>query len=348
MIAVVSTDPRRPRRDLPHQPRLRQGPAASRPCRLLLAAAVVLSLVAVAACSSPVRGTSAQSGRVSTPTDTPKPAPASPTAGSTVRQPVTTKVLTVVIENHSVRQMQSAMPYLNSLAKRYGYATDYRAVQHPSLPNYLAIAFGTTAGVHDDKPPAQHHVRGDSIFSLAEQAGTGARLYAESMPSRCQKTSAYPYAVRHNPWAYGSAGCATGDVPAGTPRSGRLHDDARAGRLPCAGMMIPNVLSDAHDRSLARADRYLKTWLPGLMAGPDFRSGRLAIVVTADEDDRSSAENRVLTVVISRSVRHVVVRKTLTHYSLTRLYNTVCQEKSYLGKAATAPSMQTAFGLRTS
>ena len=120
------------------------------------------------------------------------------------------------------------------------------------------------------------------------------------------------------------------------------------GDLPNVGMLVPNMVSDAHDSSLARADRYLKTWLPTLMAGPDFRSGRLAIVVTADEDDRSSKANRVLTVVISRSVSHRVVKRRLTHYSLTRLYNTVCKERTYLGKAASAPSLGVAFGLTRS
>jgi acid phosphatase len=257
----------------------------------------------------------------------------------------TTKILTIVVENHSLHQMQTGMPYLHGLATRYGYATDFRAIRHPSLPNYLAITFGGTAGVTDDKAPNVHHVRGESIFSLANKARTGARLYAESMRTPCQQTTAYPYAVKHNPWAYGSAGCAAGDLPAGSPRAGRLRTDVRAGHLPCAGMLIPNLVSDAHDSNLANADQYLKSWLPTLMAGPDFRSGRLAIVVTADEDDHSSAANRVLTVVISRSVTHRVVTKTLTHYSLTRLYNTVCHEGTYLGQAATAPSMRTAFGL---
>jgi hypothetical protein len=333
--------------------------------RLLLATAAALTLVTAAACA-----THAPSAGGGTPTVTAiprqaaSPVPRSPTAparGATAAGPratrttadsartaATTKILTVVVENHSLHQMRAGMPYLEGLAKRYGYATDYRAVRHPSLPNYLAIAFGTTAGAKDDKPPSSHHVRGNSIFSLATRAGTGARLYAESMRTPCQQTPRYPYAVKHNPWAYGSAGCAAGDVPAGTPRTGRLRHDARAGTLPCAGMLIPNLVSDAHDSSLAHADRYLKTWLPTLMSGPDFRSGRLAIVVTADEDDHSSDQNRVLTVVLSRSVRHVVVSRTLTHYSLTRLYNTVCQEGSYLGKASTAPSMRTAFGLRTS
>jgi hypothetical protein len=316
--------------------------------RVLMAASIVLTLAPFSACSGPWRTSSHSSGNVEPRLATASPPASSAPAASTEGGQATTKVLTIVIENHSLQQMQSGMPYLNTLAKRYGYATDYRAVRHPSLPNYLAIAFGTTAGVRDDASPSSHHVRGNSIFSLANKAGTGARVYAESMKNACQKTTAYPYAVKHNPWAYGSAGCAAGDVPAGTPSAGSLRTDARAGTLPCAGMLIPNLVSDAHDSSLASADHYLKTWLPTLMAGPDFRSGRLAIVVTADEDDHSSAKNRVLTVVVSRSVHHAVVRRTLTHYSLTRLYNTICHEGAYLGKAAAAPSMRTAFGLRTS
>ena len=55
------------------------------------------------------------------------------------------------------------------------------------------------------------------------------------------------------------------------------------------------------------------------VAGPDWKSGRLAVVLTADEDDKS-AGNRVLTVVAHPSQRHRVVTARLDHYSLTRLY----------------------------
>ena len=273
--------------------------------------------------------------------------PSSTPVGQATSQPgvPTSKVLTIVVENHTLAQMQQGMPYLNSLALQYGYATDYHAIRHPSLPNYLAIAFGTTAGVKDDHGPDVHHVDGESVFSQANTySPAGARVYAESMTTNCQLTNAYPYAVRHNPWTYGSAGCSTGSVPAGTPSSGRLSSDVADGTLPCAGMLIPDLVHDAHDASLAKADGYLESWLPTLMGGSDFRSGKLAIVVTADEDDKSS-DNRVLTVVLSRSVSHKVVTTPLTHYSLSRLYSSVCGDRHYLGEAATAPSLRTAFGL---
>jgi len=50
--------------------------------------------------------------------------------------------------------MEAGMPYTFSLAQRYGYATNYTAIQHPSLPNYIAIAGGTpTASATTTRPP---------------------------------------------------------------------------------------------------------------------------------------------------------------------------------------------------
>jgi acid phosphatase len=80
-----------------------------------------------------------------------------------------------------------------------------------------------------------------------------------------------------------------------------------------------------------------------VFAGPDWRSGRLAVVLTADEDDHTQG-NTVLTVDIHPSLDPGVVTTRLTHYSLTRLYEEVAG-LTLLRGAATAPSMATAFGL---
>jgi acid phosphatase len=257
------------------------------------------------------------------------------------------KVLAIVEENHSLGQMRAGMPYLYGLARQYGYATDYRAISHPSLPNYLAIAGGSTFGVRDDASPAAHPIHGASVFGQALRAGRSARLYAESMPGRCATASASAYAVKHGPWAYfvnERAACRAGMVPSGTPTGGALERDIRAGRLPTVGMLIPNLDDDAHDGSLAAADGWLRGWLPRLLHGRDFRKGRLAIVVTADEDDGSSA-NRVLTVVLAPGLAHRVVTTPLTHYSLTRFYDDVAHRRP-LRAAAGATSLARAFGLR--
>jgi len=255
-------------------------------------------------------------------------------------EPVT-KVLAFVVENHSLRQMRQGMPWLNNLAKKYGYATRYHAIRHPSLPNYLAIAGGKTFGVTDDLDPSDHPISSASVFGRAIRSGGTATTYAEGMASRCQLTSSGRYAVRHNPWAYFTRErklCRHHDV-----QLSQLQADVDAGTLPNVGMVVPDLCNDAHDCGLSTADRWLRRKVGMVLGGPDFASGGLAVVVTADEDDRQSG-NRVLTVVAHPSLDHRVVRKGLTHYSLSRAYAEAGGFKP-LGKAAGARSLLTAFGL---
>ncbi len=216
-----------------------------------------------------------------------------------------TKVLVFMVENHSLDEMLTQMPWTAALADRYGYATDYQAMTHPSLPNYLAIAGGSTFGVADDADPSSHPISGPSVFGRALGVGDTARVYAESMTGTCSTTPAGEYAVKHNPWAYfvdERAACDRYDVPLE-----QLASDARAGRLPGAGLVIADMCHIAHDCPLATADEWLRTQVAPVLAGPDFRQGRLVVVITADEDDRSDS-NRVLTVVASTGMpEHEVV-----------------------------------------
>jgi phosphatidylinositol-3-phosphatase len=258
--------------------------------------------------------------------------------------------MTIVEENHSLSQMQSGMPYLYSLAQRFAYATNYEAITHPSLPNYLSIADGSSYGIADDNPPSSHPISGNSVFDQAIMAGKTAKTYAESMTSNCEQSSSGTYAVKHNPWAYQTdaaqhSNCLKYDVPSGTPTSGQLHDDIVSGTLPNAGLVIPNLCNDAHDCSLATADAWLRSWLPQIMGGPDYRSGSLAIVITADEDGDNQG-NLVLTTVIAPQLdgSHKIVTTPLNHYSLTLLYDQILGVPP-LHNAATAASMKVAFGL---
>lgn len=270
--------------------------------------------------------------------------------GADASGPRTDKLLVVVLENHAERNALASMPALAGMARAYGYTTDYRAARHPSLPNYLAIAGGSTFGVTDDAGPSAHSITGPSVFDAALARGRTAKTYAESMPAACSPTTTNVYAGRHNPWVYFSdpasrANCRRLDVPAGTSSAGALHDDVLAGALPTVGMLVPNICNDAHSCPLATADAWLSDWLRVVQAGPDWRSGRLAVVVTFDEDDGSQA-NAVLTTVLAPATSHLRVDAPLTHYSLARLAAEVAGAAP-LHAAGTAPSMAAAFGLRT-
>ncbi|MGZ4429587.1 MAG: alkaline phosphatase family protein [Nocardioidaceae bacterium] len=269
-------------------------------------------------------------------------APAAPTApAQAAPAPAVTKLLVVVEENHSLDQMRTRMPYTFRQARRFGYARQYTAMTHPSLPNYIAIAGGRTYGITDDAGPSAHPIQGTSVFGQARRHGRSAAVYAETMPRACAIANAGDYAVRHNPWAYFQAErsmCRSHDH--GLRAFGRAAAD---GTLPRAGMLVPNLQHDAHDGTLAQADAFFKQVMGKVFAGPDWKSGHLAVVLTADEDDRHHG-NRVLTVVIHPSQHSRVVRTALDHYSLTRLYDEVAH-LPYLHRAASAPSMAVAFHL---
>jgi hypothetical protein len=252
-----------------------------------------------------------------------------------------TKVLVFVLENHSLEQMMQDLPYTFGIAKQYGYATHYTAITHPSLPNYLAISGGQTAGVTNDLDPSQVPVLGASVFGQAIAAGKTAGVYADAMKSNCETVNDGSYAVRHNPWTYyraERADCQKYDVPLAA-----LPAAISAGTIPNVGMVVPDTCNDAHSCPLSTADAWMKIWMPRVMAGPDWASGRLAIIVTADEDYNNLPGNSVLTTVAFRGETPRIVSTPLTHYSLTRLYEDVAGVP-HLAHAATASSLSKAFG----
>lgn len=214
-----------------------------------------------------------------------------------------TKVLTIVLENHGVPAVTVGMPQLMKLAATYGRTSHYSATTHPSLPNYLDLAGGSTFGVTDDTPPTAHPIQGPSVFDLAMTSGRTARTYAEAMPAVCWLENDGRYAVRHNPWTYFSddasrRACQADDVPLGDSTSGALHDDIAKGTLPNVGLIVPDVCNDAHDCPLATADAWVAGWMSQVLQGRDWQAGRLAVVVTFDEAE-VSGENTVLTVVVA-------------------------------------------------
>lgn len=266
------------------------------------------------------------------------------TTSATPAGPVT-KILVWMLENHTQAQMRSDMPYLNSLALRYGSTTHYQALTHPSLPNYLAIAGGSLFGVPDDGEPAVHRISGPSVFGQALAHGRTAKVYAESMSAPCLLTGnvSKGYAVKHNPWTYFAderSFCQQFD--GGT--TGVFAGDAAHNALPNVGMLVPNKCNDGHDCPLSAADAYLKWYLPGVLASTDFTSGRLMVVVTADEDD-TTADNTVLTTVLQQGLSHREVSSPLNHYSLSKMLSEV-SGSAPLRQAAGAPDMAAAFGIR--
>ena len=311
--------------------------------RIVRAAAVVCVLtLGASGCSTANRTPSVPASSSTQPNPASTTTPTATAALAPNRSGAVMKVLVFVVENHSLSQMRSDMPYTFGLAQRFGYANHYTAIGHPSLPNYIALAGGQTYGITNDDQPSANPVHGTSVFGQAVMAGKTAEVYADGMPQNCATSDGgSDYAVKHNPWAYfinERGTCQKYDVPVD-----RLAVAITNGTLPNVGMAIPNLCNDAHDCPLGTADTWFKGWMTKIFEGPDWKSGHLAVVLTADEDNGAEG-NTVLTVLIHPSQKAHVVTAALTHYSLTRLYEEVAGTP-YLFGAKPAPSMATAFGL---
>src|SRR6187431_1515575 len=118
-----------------------------------------------------------------------------------------TRVAVLVLENHEVGDIldDPRAPYLSSLARKHAVATRAFALTHPSLPNYIALVAGRTAGITTDCVPSDCPVTGPSLVDQLEAHGISWRGYMESMPKPCFHYSGDElgrYAQRHNPFAY--------------------------------------------------------------------------------------------------------------------------------------------------
>jgi len=68
-------------------------------------------------------------------------------------------VFLIMMENHGYREILNNpnAKFTNSYAKTANLATNYFAVAHPSLTNYLEQVGGSNFGVHSDNPPDWHN-----------------------------------------------------------------------------------------------------------------------------------------------------------------------------------------------
>ena len=230
-------------------------------------------------------------------------------------------VAVVVMENEESGDVlgSRSAPYVNRLARRYGLAVASYAITHPSLPNYLALTSGSTAGVSSDCTTC--HVDVPNIVDQLEAARIPWKAYLEDVPRPCfEGLEARGYAKRHNPLIYH-------DDVARSPRRcsklvgfGQLASDQRSGRLPTFIWITPNLCNDGHDCSLSIADRFLARNVPALLRGLGPHG---FLVLTWDEgtSDRVccavAAGGRVLTLVAGPDVRRGARQGTpVDHYGV--------------------------------
>jgi phosphatidylinositol-3-phosphatase len=248
---------------------------------------------------------------------TPAPVPSPTTTSPKPPIPHFSKVIVILMENEEYSSIigDPSAPYINSLAAGGALATQYDAVSHPSLPNYLALTGGSTFGVTTDCTPGPSCTGGRSVVEEMAAAGIGWRAYMEDMPGPCAQADSGQYVVHHDPFVYYNgvvAGSCNDVVPAT-----QLPGDIAAGALPPFTWLTPNLCNDMHDCSVAVGDAYLAGIVPQLLGtlGPDG-----ALFLVWDEGTSNTHGGGQVTMVAAGSGVKKGYRSSLPydHYSLLR------------------------------
>lgn len=230
-------------------------------------------------------------------------------------------------------------PYLNSLIDRYGFATDYHAIEHPSDPNYIAFFGGSTFGIDDNCALAcTAHER--NLADQIEAAHKTWRFYEQTMPSPCYHGDYGPdpnpldgsyYAPDELPWAYFSdladnaARCQAHVFPLGQMAT----DLASTTTTPNYVWFEADDCDDMEQCGIAAGDTWLSQTVPEIMSSPAFERQRSVIFITWDEDynnksfNQDNQDQRVPLIVIPSPDSGMLagairVNTYYTHYSLLR------------------------------
>jgi len=209
------------------------------------------------------------------------------------------------MENRSYSQAM-AMPYVSGLAAQYALATNYRAVTHPSLPNYLALTAGSTFGIKDD---GYHRLPAGGLGAQLSEHRIAWRAYMEGMAHSCLENTGR-YAVKHNPFAYFGGGCPANVVPL----SAQTLDADLAGTTPNLVWITPDLCHDGHDCGDPEVDSYLAGLVPKILGSAAWRKDGLLLVVW-DEDD-GTGDNRVALLVVAPRLSLHLSSKRHDHYSV--------------------------------
>jgi len=229
----------------------------------------------------------------------------------------------IMMENHAENSVigNKDAPYLNSLVKAYGLATNYTSIGHQSVPNYLALFSGDTFGIRDD---LNRDLKAKNLADQLEDNGMTWHVYEQDLPRVCSRaTSAQggkdflgepgTYVRKHNP------AISFTDISGDPSRCARIT--RLAGFDPAAAnyeLIVPNLTNDMHDGTVAQGDAFLEALVPKILGSPAFGSGLLFI--TWDEGSGTlGGGGQVATLVNADDVpTGFRSSKTHDHFSLLR------------------------------
>ena len=188
-------------------------------------------------------------------------------------------------------------PWINAAAGKYGLATNYFGVTHPSQPNYVAA----TAGIQGHDDDLDETLNAANIVDQLESHGKTWQAYMQSY-SLCTTQLAHAcgdqlYERKHNPFVSFSDVQSSPARMANIVDLGQLNSDLAAGTVADYVWISPDQCHDMHGRSTSGAcnfsnvqglistgDTFLSDTVGKIMSSSAW-TGNSAIFISWDESD---------------------------------------------------------------
>jgi phospholipase C len=262
--------------------------------------------------------------------------------------PALDHVFVIVLENQNIDQIigNSNAPFINHLASTYNIATNYSAVWHPSLPNYLATIAGDFFGVSNNAscvintPPGPWTFNAQTIGSQLEGIGKDWKDYQEDIPRAGSLLATWPgdasvgdlYAVKHNPFPYFQVHQTAAELSKMVPLT-ELFSDLAHNRLPALSYIVPNQCNDMHNlgnprspcagfddaKIIALGDLKTRELVNAITLSQMWERGRNVIFIIFDEGYKEPLSDLVVAIAVtSYGVKRIKDGTYYTHYSLLK------------------------------
>lgn len=214
----------------------------------------------------------------------------------------------------------SEAPYINYLANQYALSSNYFAMRHPSLPNYLAMWSGSTQGVTDDH--TYNFTSGTTLADQIEAAGLSWHVAAQNVKLPCFTGSTATggtdgtsggYARRHEPAISWTS--VSGDPSRCARITDFSHFDPNLGDF---WFIKPNACNDMHDCSIGTGDSFLETFIPRITESPAFANSVLFLTWDEGEGPLGGGGQTPMIAISPLASMGSISSLAHTHYSLLR------------------------------
>jgi hypothetical protein len=254
-------------------------------------------------------------------------------------------LVVILMENHNLNAIYGTATFMTKLADDNVLLQKYTAVDHPSEPNYLAIASGQTFSPtsQDDN---YHVFNAVNLVDRLESIGLTWRAYTESAAGPCDTTNPD---VRHVPFVFFS------DVVTNSARCNRVvgttpnTDAEMIAELNTSAAssfiwLTPNDNNNMHNGTIAHGDMYLSNLVPQILGSKTFLTTRAALFIVFDEGTATYPADFVYAVWAGPAVKKTTKSMTVhTHYSFLATLEQNWGLPSVTNNDATAAPMMEAF-----